>query len=168
MDTSKIIEALKKLDIPEYRHFDDEDKENGYRQMCQDLKDLAEKDGCIGAAFALSVFSAIASEKVDKFVKESLSSQLFINGNLVNIELCCRLNDVPFWGIIESVQGLNSFGQPDDRWMSKKDGKFYLVNYPPDDDDTDNFRELFLWGNPKEAFDFAQSAITINHTLKTP
>jgi hypothetical protein len=63
MDTKKIIEALKKLDMPEYRNLDDEDKENGYRQMCQDLKDLAEKDGCSGAAFALSVFSAIASSE---------------------------------------------------------------------------------------------------------
>lgn len=63
MDTKKIIEALKKLDMPEYRHFDDEEKEISYRQVCQDLLDLAEKDGCIGAAFALSVFSAIASSE---------------------------------------------------------------------------------------------------------
>jgi hypothetical protein len=63
LDTKKIIEALKKLDMPEYRHFDDEEKEISYRQVCQDLLDLAEKDGCIGAAFALSVFSAIASSE---------------------------------------------------------------------------------------------------------
>jgi hypothetical protein len=69
LDTKKIIEALKKLDMPEYRNLDNEDKENGYRQMCQDLKDLAEKDGCSGAAFALSVFSAIANEK--EGIKES-------------------------------------------------------------------------------------------------
>ena len=71
LDTKKIIEALKKLDMPEYRNLDHEDKEISYRQVCQDLLDLAEKDGCIGAAFALSVFSAIAKEKEN--IKETES-----------------------------------------------------------------------------------------------
>jgi len=57
----EIIAALMALDIPEYRHLEQLEKELCYRQVCQDLKDLAQKDGCIGAAFALSVFSAIAT-----------------------------------------------------------------------------------------------------------
>jgi hypothetical protein len=58
----EIIAALMALDIPEYRHLEQLEKELAYRQVCQDLKDLAQKDGCIGAAFALSVFSAIATK----------------------------------------------------------------------------------------------------------
>ena len=65
-NTQEIIDALMPLDIPEYRHFEQVEKEISYRQVCQDLLDLAQKDGCIAAAFALSVFSVIATNHKEK------------------------------------------------------------------------------------------------------
>lgn len=59
MNAAQTIANLMKLELPEYAHLSEQEKEDGYKQMCQDLLDLARKDGCIAAAFALSVFESL-------------------------------------------------------------------------------------------------------------
>ena len=85
LDTKKIIEALKKLDMPEYRDFDDKEKEVRYSEIIQDLEYLAETDAWGWAAFALSVFSAIVSEK-ENWIMSLKKGDLVFNGLKRRIE----------------------------------------------------------------------------------
>lgn len=55
--------------LPEFKYMSDEELRHGYAQMLEDLRMLAEKDGCVAAAWAINMISH-QSEKNEKVIRK--------------------------------------------------------------------------------------------------
>lgn len=61
--TDKMIETLANLSIPSTQRMGQFEKYDGVQLMLSDLNALAEKDGCIAAAWALEVLELVSEKK---------------------------------------------------------------------------------------------------------
>lgn len=62
MNSAEQLNELARIDCPSYRHMEEQERADGILTMLNDLNQLARRDGCIAAAWALEMIQAMHAE----------------------------------------------------------------------------------------------------------